>query len=192
MADTHQIQKFLDAFQGGTRPNRYKITGDCPAIGGLSGQVLFETHCSAATLPEAKMGAIQLPFRGRQYNFPGDREYAPWSCTIIDDLGDNNSWDKLHKWNNLFNDHASNTPATSIGRTYTKAYTGTITIVMLDHVVAGDKAHKKIQLKNAYPVSISGIDLGTGKANEVTQFAVTFNYTHYEVTDSKNAKIVAT
>ena len=76
MSSFQNINRFLDAFRGGTRPNRFKISGTNSA-----GDLFLDTHCTAATMPESIVGIIPIPFRGRVYKFPGDRTYNEWNVS---------------------------------------------------------------------------------------------------------------
>lgn len=174
MATTHEIKKFIESFNGGTRPNRFKVECD------WNGTRLFETHCSTATLPDATIGQIQIPFRGRMYNLPGDREYKNLTVQIIDDLGDRNAWEKLHEWHNTINQHKNNVTDTG-SRDHFNNYAGYLRLTMLDHNSSTDKPIKIFKFLHAYPVVVGGINLDQNTANQIAQFQVTFSYTHYYV-----------
>lgn len=174
MATTHEIQKFIDAFQGGTRPNRFRI--QCVGPGGQS---LFETHCQASSLPDATIGQIPINFRGRIYNFPGDRVYQQWSVTVIDDVLGKNSWDYMHQWHNTINSHGVNVTG---DRTHRTNYATILRVQLLDHNSTADKVLRSYDLQNAYPVSVGQITLDQNTPNTLTTFAVNFSYTHYTPT----------
>lgn len=169
----HTIETFKNKFQGGTRPNRFRIT--CP-------KYLIETHCLASTMPESTIGIITIPFRGRIYKFPGDRTYSEWTVTILDDnSGEGNVWQSFHSWSELYNSHSNNT-ATDIAQ---KGGLQTINIEHLKHDGTGSSL-KKISLQNAWPVIVGPVELNMQAANTLTTFQVTFAYTHYIVGDDKN------
>ena len=168
----HSIGNFVSAFNGGTRPNRFRITGTDPN----SKQLFLSTHCVAATLPESIIGIIPIPFRGRMYKFPGDRSYNEWTVTVLDDTGENATWKLFHDWSKKFNDHGSNMAANATQR---ENYCLDLSIDHLDH---GSEAEiKTIYLANAWPVQIGPVQLDMGASNQLTQFQVQIAYTHFLV-----------
>lgn len=99
------ITDFIAGFNGGTRPNRFKVTGTIgpstssnnsgnatspgsKTVAGGQAAVssgFTEFHVRTASLPEAVLGAIGVNWRGRTVAYPGDREYKPWQITVLDD-----------------------------------------------------------------------------------------------------------
>lgn len=168
----HSISTFIGAFQGGTRPNRFKITGSSPA-----GNLFFDTHCVASSLPESIVGSILIPFRGRIYKFPGDRQYNDWAVTILDDTGDKATWKLFHDWSELFNSHVDNVAAE---KTQETNYCRDLTITHLDHS-SSSGALKQVLLQNAWPSIVGPVTLDMSAANTLSQFQVTIAYTHFQV-----------
>jgi hypothetical protein len=170
----HSISTFTSNFNGGTRPNRFKITGTIPGIG--SAQAFHETgiYCLASSFPESTVGIIPIPFRGRIYKFPGDRQYSEWTATILDDTGSNQLWSLWHDWSVRFNDHEENV---AVNRTHIAEFCSDLTIEQLDH--QSDATIKSVQLVNAWPVVVGPIVLDSAAANTLTQFQVTVAYSHY-------------
>ena len=170
----HSLDNFTSQFQGGTRPNRFKVTG----TGG--GNDLFGNqtgiYCLAATLPESIVGIIPIPFRGRIFKYPGDRSYNEWSVTILDDTGETEVWRNWHRWSEQFNGHVSNQ---AIDRDLQLSMSIDLTIEHLDH--ASDRTIRKIQLRNAWPVQVGPIQLDMAAANTLTQFSCQIAYSHYEI-----------
>ena len=170
----HSISEFVNAFRGGTRPNRFVITATDPTG---TGSLFIPTHCVAATLPESIVGIIPIPFRGRVYKFPGDRTYNEWNVTVLDDQQENDTWFIFHEWSQKFNSHVNNT---ADDRTMVPNYCIDLTVSHYDHQT--DVAIRKIILKNAWPVQVGPITLDMNAANQLTQFQVQIAYTHFEYT----------
>jgi len=170
----HSIGTFISAFNGGTRPNRFRITATDPT--GLASNGLFvETHCIAATLPESIVGIIPIPFRGRMYKFPGDRSYNEWTVTVLDDTGANDTWFAYHEWSQKFNSHEFNVAEK---RSQKDNFCVDLTVEHLDH--ATDTSLRKVYLKNAWPVQVGPVQLDMGAANQVVQFQLQIAYTHFQ------------
>jgi len=170
----HSISTFTSNFNGGTRPNRFRITGSIPGLG--NAQAFHETgiYCLASTMPESTVGIIPIPFRGRIYKFPGDRQYSEWSATLLDDTGNNATWQLWHEWSQRFNSHEDNI---AFDRTHISEFCADLTIEQLDH--QSDAVIKSTQLVNAWPVVVGPIAFDMGSANTLTQFQVTVAYSHY-------------
>ena len=68
--------------------------------------------CEAASLPGSTFGIIPVPFRGRILKMAGDRTFAEWNTTIINDTGFEIR-DAIERWMNGINAHSANTGLTS-------------------------------------------------------------------------------
>ena len=172
MAD-NTIGTFIGAFHGGTRPNRYTLTGTIPI-----GSEFFSTHIMATTIPESTVGIIPIPYRGRVYKFPGDRTYTEWAFTVLDDVGDNHLWEDLHQWSEQFNFHGSNVAQS---RAHQGQYCSDLTVSHIDHNSPGEVSLKKIQFNYAWPVSVGPVTLDMSAANQLTSYQVTIAFTGYKV-----------
>jgi|LauGreDrversion4_2_1035121.scaffolds.fasta_scaffold221054_2 hypothetical protein len=178
MSSFHSIGNFVNAFNGGTRPNRFRITATAPEGVAAPGGLFIDTHCVAATVPESIVGIIPIPFRGRMYKFPGDRTYNEWTVTVLDDTNDKATWFTFHEWSQLFNNHETNIAVNASQR---DSFCKDLTIEHLDHSVAdGSVALKKIKLLNAWPVQVGPVQLDMGAANQLVQFQVQIAYTHFQ------------
>lgn len=171
MAD-QSIGSFINAFNGGTRPNRFRISGTSPA-----GNIAIETHCMASTLPDSTLGVIPLPFRGRIYKFPGDRDYQPWNITILDDVGENDVYASLHAWSEIFNNHETNLAAT---RKHITQYSTDLTVSLLDHNSGTEL--RTFTLHHAWPISVGAVELNMATANAPITFPVQLAYSYFTVT----------
>lgn len=171
---SHQLSTFINAFNGGTRPNRFKITiSNSQASGSSSSAVTITnstTHAMAASLPESNVGVIPIPFRGRIYKFPGDRDYNLWNVTMLDDT--NGIFAQWHSWSNEFNSHSGNIMKARPARGLFKH----IDVDLLDHGDATAKPLRTFTLRNAWPVSVGAVELNMGKLNEPGQFACTLAF----------------
>jgi hypothetical protein len=194
--DCHSITSFITAFKGGTRLNRFKVTGGIGANRTADDTGAF--HIRSATIPEAQVGAIAINHRGRTVAYPGDRAYEPWQITILDDTGDNNLHKLFHDWHNFINAHETNktqtTPTTTTGTststttTTTSTTTTTLspsdtfvdswTVEMLD-VNGSSLPNRKFTLKNVWPATVGPIQLDMSQDNTLASFAVTLIYSHY-------------
>ena len=90
MANDHSITDFITQFGGGTRLNRFKITGKLGDITlGSSNTDLSQGggvyYVRSASVPGSQVGGIPINYRGRTVVYPGDRTYSPWNITVLDE-----------------------------------------------------------------------------------------------------------
>ena len=79
------ISDFSSKFRGGVRPNLFACNVTIPgAVGNLARD--FSFHCHGTSIPATTIGAIDVPFLGRQLKVPGDRTYADWTVTVFNDV----------------------------------------------------------------------------------------------------------
>lgn len=184
---TQTIGAFKDGFNGGTRANRFNVSISWPTGTGFPQNSTLAYHVIATKLPEAELGSISIPYRGRVAHYAGDREYKPWTITVLDDTGTNASWLAFQKWANLLSNHSDNIVA---DQTY-KAGTGndllrTLTFNQLHDPVAGNRetnlVERTIELYHAWPSEVGQIALDMGEGGNLVSFSVTFSYDYYKIT----------
>ena len=171
------IATFKAAFDGGTRPNRFTIT--LPK--GMTDDKK-KIMVKAASIPAETIGILQVPFRGRVAKLPGDRAYAEWTCTIIDDTT-KNLRSQLVNWHRLFNNHETNIVSKDVlggGNGEEGGELSEITVTQLD--MQGNP-HTSVTLEQVWPVDVGAIDLSYDKADTLVEFAVTFAYDYISTSD---------
>jgi len=72
------IADFKGSFTALARPTLFQIRG-------LGAGRELEFLCKATSIPESTLGVIEVPFQGRKIKIPGDRSFAEWSLTVIND-----------------------------------------------------------------------------------------------------------
>lgn len=113
------ISSFISGFDGGLRANRFLVVGDFPqGVDATNPAEQFTYHVRGANIPASDLSQIGVPYRGREYKIPGNRTYATWQMTLIDDTNFT-LWQKFHKWANLINSHTDNVPTNGINLNFT-------------------------------------------------------------------------
>jgi hypothetical protein len=177
MAITSSISNFRSNFQGGTRPNRFLVTGGIGAAPiGDDGFLI-----KATTLPASTNGVIPVPYRGRVLKIPGDRMFAEWAITVIDDADESTDLRGLFtKWSNDVNAHVANT-------TKDPNMTETMTMWTVQMLSQKDDSPiRTIELHNCWPIEVAAVDLSYDTADSITEFSVNLAYdfwTESSVTD---------
>ena len=155
---------------GGARPNLFKATLNFPAYAG--GDVeLASFLCKTAALPVSEMALVTVPFRGRQLKIAGDRTFANWTVTIINDT-DFSVRDAMERWMNGINAHAANT-----GFSNPVDYEADLSVDQLDR--NGDVL-KTYNFRGCFPTNVSEIALSYETNDVVEEFTVEFAIQYWE------------
>ena len=179
------ITKFREKLNaGGVRSNLFEV--EIPNIPGGGADVSDEIRflVKAANIPESNIGNIPVPFRGRVLPIAGDRTFAPWTVTIIND--DFQIRDTMEKWSSFINDlvlgNGTVNPAD-----YQR--NGIVKQLTRDKGKDGtDMVLRQYNFIGIYPNTISEIPLDYGATDQIEEFQVTFNYLYYTVGNDTAAK----
>jgi hypothetical protein len=170
------ITDFIQNFKGGTRKNRFAVTGIWPDLV-KSGGYDYDTtyHILATTLPPSYLGNVTIPYRGREANYAGDRIYDAWDIIILDDTTDNILWESFHKWQKIMNDHISNTHSFN-DDTFRKAKKNW----KVQHLGLDGNVLKTMNLVGCWPVTVTPISFNMTQ-NVYNSFAVKLSYDYFTV-----------
>ena len=155
---------------GGARPNLFKATINFPGYANGDAE-LTSFLCETAQLPGSTFGTIVVPFRGRQLKMAGDRTFAPWTVTIINDT-DFQVRNSMERWMNGINAHSANT-----GLSSPIAYESDVFVEQLDR---DGTSLKKYTLRGAFPTEVSPIDVSYASNDEIERFTVTFEFQYFD------------
>jgi len=164
---------FKNNFFGGTRSNRFRITGNFPTGGGFT-----DFHVRASTIPQAASRTISYDYFGRKFHYPGEKDYGTWSFQVWDDTGNNNIWGKLQKWQDLINNHDTNQSA--IDADDYKAYNWNIQHLDLN---GSPDPLKQWTLNGCWPAGIQQIALNMGNPNVLNTFNVIIVFDYIQIRD---------
>ena len=172
MVASSNISTFRSNFKGGSRPNRFEVSGRIPTPGAVDINDTNTFLIKASTMPPSTIGIIPVPYRGRILKIPGDRLFIEWDIVVIDDPANGGNSDlrnKFIEWSHLINKHAENTLDN-------QTYYADWSIYQLEH--GADKAleNRKVTLHNCWPVEISGIELNHDIPNTLIQWNVRMAY----------------
>jgi hypothetical protein len=167
------IQNLKDVLNTGARSNLFRVT-----LTGLegTGDEDFSYLCKAAQLPGSTLGIIEVPFSaGRRFKAAGDRTFADWTTTVINDSG--------HKIREALEDLQREYGVTDYNSEISKTRTGgtatefsTILVEQLNQ--AGDVVYE-YTLNNCWPQDISTIDLSYDSTDTLEEFTVTWSYDYF-------------
>ena len=167
------ITGFRAALTGsGTRPNLFQIVLRFPVLaasGYADGLVTLLSESSS--IPADKIGEIEVPYMGRKTYYPGDRDFDPWTVTIMSD----ENWmirDAFQRWLSALNSHVGNVrdmqAATPAG------YTTDALVQQLSKLDLPPLA--QYNMRGCFPTEVGAMELDWGTNNTIQKFQVTFRY----------------
>jgi hypothetical protein len=159
---------------GGARPSLFNVFMSVPAGLGLDNVSVdkFRFVCKTAELPESVISSIEVPYFGRRIKVAGERSFADWSVSVINDE-DFSVRAMFEAWSNALNRLVSNVRDPAIAAEQYK--------VDLDIVQYGKDGGviRSYQLIGAFPTQISGIALSWESASAIEEFTVNFAYDYW-------------
>jgi hypothetical protein len=182
MATNFDISAFRSKLKdGGARPNQFQVVIRYPDFiagpASEAGRFLITT----AELPGQTMGVTPVYYRGRLVKMAGDKEFAPFSCSIINDT-DFTIRNALERWMGYMED-----AVTKGGVVQPALYQKPIDIFQLDR---NGRTLRQYKLRDAFPVEIGPVQLDFGSNDQISTFGVTFQYQTFTV--ESNAAAAAT
>ena len=156
---------------GGARPNQFQVQFTYPS--GIATPPDAAAYLvTVAELPGQTIGVAPVYFRGREIKLAGDKVFAPFTCTILNDT-DFTLRQTLEEWMNLIE---SNTFKT--GTTNPLIYQQPIEITQLNR---SGIALRTYNLRGAFPTDIAPIGLDFAANDQLSTFGVTFQYQDFVV-----------
>ena len=128
----------------------------------------------AAQVPAFTVGVIEVPYKaGRRIKIPGDRTFADWTITVIND--------ENHTARRAFTawiDMISRGNYNSASKSNVKNYYTDLTVTQLK---GSGNAIRVYKLNNAFPTDVSGVDLSMDSTDTLSEFTVNFQYQYLKV-----------
>ena len=166
---TFNVQTFKSALtNGGARPNQFKVQIVFPAIAaaGVAG-ARSEFLINIAELPGQVINPATVLYRGREVKFAGDRIYAPWTTTVLND-SQMSIRRAIERWmNGMENLQTKN------GALVPSAYQTDIFVHQLDR---NGGTLQVYQLREAFPVDLSPVALDFSANDQISTFTCTWQY----------------
>jgi len=156
----------------GARPNLFEVEMPFPAFSAPeNAQTKMTFMCRTAQLPGATLGVVPVTYFGRELKFLGNRTFADWTVTIINDE-DFSVRNAMERWQNAMNDTVTNTGLINVAD-----YQADLIVEQLDR---DDTVLKSYILRGCFPQVVAPIELSYETANAIEEFGVTWRYHHFE------------
>jgi hypothetical protein len=160
----------------GARPNLFSVSLTFPTIAlnsTASGQkVTF--MAKTAQLPGSTVGTVPVYYFGRELKFAGNRTFADWTLTIINDE-DFTIRNSIESWMNAINSHSGNVRNALAANS--SGYTVDATVTQYGK---SGKELKKYKFVGLFPVDLAPIDLDWGSNDTIEEYATTFAFQWWE------------
>jgi hypothetical protein len=171
------LNLFKDNFKGGTRQNRFLVTGSFPSGGGTTsnssnanttgGAIPF--HIRSTLIPTLQTSTIAYDYYGRKLYYPGEKLYSTWSVSIVDDTDSGDLWKKFHRWHTYINEHVTNTTKYPTTSNYKVNW-------YVEHLGLNENVLKRFHINGLWPRTINEMSLSMSRPNVLNTFNVVFVY----------------
>lgn len=168
--DINQFRTKLGA--GGVRPNQFLVF--LPTIIGIQNPSDVSILVTSAALPASNVNPTIVQYRGREVKFSGERIFDPWTISVINDT-QMTLRRYFEAWSNSMNNRINN-GAIALAPAL---YQYDIRVQQLDR---NDAIIREYSLYNAFPITVSEIGLAYSQNDVISEFNVTFQYSHFDIT----------
>jgi len=170
------VNQFRSQLQGdGARPNLFEVTMPFPVFS-LPGnaQTKLTFMCKTAQLPGSTLGVVPMQYFGRELKFVGNRTFADWTITIINDE-DFIVRNAFERWMNGINSHNLNVRNPVAGTPIGYSVDGQV----LQFGKTGNRI-KQYNFVGMFPTDLTPIDVDWGSNDAIEEFSVTLTYQWWE------------
>ena len=180
------ISTFKQQMTGdGARPNLFRVS-----LEGASGylDVDGDDHffIRASSIPGGTIGQVVVPYFGREVKFAGNRTFAEWTVTVINDENFKTRG-RLERWMERINNHQANLRS----GTTPGGYFGTGVVTQLGKNTS-TQTLRTYSFVNIFPTDLSEITLDWGDNDSIEEFTCTFAYDYWTATSSGSPATGAT
>lgn len=167
----------------GARPNRFLVYVQLPFSENAQLQTAsarnfgqyFSFMCKTAAIPESQVGRVVVPYQGREIYLAGDRTFADWTVTVMNDE-DFRIRKVLEMWMAKLNYHKTNVRDSSF-----ESATSYTADCIVEHLRKTGESIPQATYKMtaAFPTNISDIQLDWGSNDQIEEYNVTFSYDYW-------------
>lgn len=159
---------------GGARPSLFNVFMSVPAGIGIDNVSVdkFRFVCKTAELPPSNVGSIDIPYFGRRIKVAGERSFADWAVTVMNDE-DFSVRAMFEAWSNAINRMVANVRDPNVS---TEQYK--VDLEVIQYAKDGSTI-RSYQLIGAFPTQIGAIGLNWESQNAIEEFGVNFSYDYW-------------
>ena len=174
------VNEFRSQMTGdGARPNLFEVSMPFPSFASpANAQTKLTFMCKTAQLPGSTVGVVPVNYFGRELKFVGNRTFADWTISVIndEDFIVRNAFERLMNGINSHNFNVRN-PLALAPLGYS---------VDSDITQFGKQGNvlKKYRFIGVYPTDITPIDVDWGSNDTIEEFSVTLTYQWWDAVDT--------
>jgi len=159
---------------GGARPSQFEVYLSIPTFveADTGSDTKFRFTCQAAQLPAATLGTIEVGYFGRRIKLAGDRTFADWTVTVLNDE-DFLVRAMFEKWSNSLNKLEANQRQSYATENDYKATLNVIQYSKDGNII------RSYDIIGAYPSVVDAINLNWDQQSQIETFGVTFAYDYW-------------
>lgn len=167
------VNEFAGALKaGGARNSLFQVNITNPVNGVADIQVPF--LCKGAQIPASTLGTVEVPYFGRTIKIAGNRTYAEWSPTIINDE-DFAIRNAMEQWMNSINSFQGN--LRQLGGSAPSLYKAGAQVTQFSQTGEVLRVYDFVGL---YPSEVGTIDLAWDTEG-IEEYTITFQYDYWQV-----------
>jgi len=178
MATAFNINSFkAQLTDGGARANQFSVQLEFPSFvaGAAQAGRASEFLVDAAELPGQTIGITPVYYRGREVKLVGERQFQPFTFTVLNDSGFIIR-KAFESWMNALNSRETN--AGLLNTTGPAAYSRSVIITQLDR---NGKELIKYTLLEAWPSDVGAVALGFDQNDRISTFQVALQYQTFQI-----------
>ena len=159
---------------GGARASLFEVTiTRPPTVISTTTQFVPQIKflCQAASIPASTVASFEVPYFGRKIKLAGDRTFADWNITIMNDE-DFGIRDFFEEWSQNLNSNEKNKKLVT-NNNYKVADAAVIQYSKTGSAIAA------YNFTGIFPTEISAMELNWDTTNSVQTFNVTLAYDYY-------------
>lgn len=157
---------------GGAKPSLFQVQITNPANGVADIKVPFMVK--AAAIPSSSLAAIEVPYFGRRIKLAGDRSFAEWTVTVINDE-DFLVRNAMEQWMSSINSHQGN--LTNFASASPLQYKAQAQITQYSKTGVPLRVYN---FNGLFPTELSPMEMNW-EASGIEEFTVTFQYDWWNV-----------
>lgn len=170
------VNEFRAQMQGdGARPNLFEVSVPFPSFASPANAATKLTFmCKTAQLPGSTVGVVPVQYFGRELKFVGNRTFADWTITVINDE-DFVIRNAFERWMNGINSHGFN-----VRNPLALSPLGYSVDAEVTQFGKQGNPLKKYKFVGIFPTDITPIDVDWGSNDTIEEFSVTLTYQWWE------------
>ena len=183
MSTVFNVERFKSALtNGGLRPNQFAVQLSFPTYVADSANAVAKSPflVNIAEMPGSTINPATVIYRGREVLFSGDRTFAPWTTTVLND-SQMTIRNAIESWMIGMEDLQ-----TKSGRLNSAEYQRNIDIFQLDR---NGRVLKSYVLLDAFPIDLSPVGLDFGANDQISTFNVTWRYQSFATTNTASGVV---